>query len=165
MFLLILLTASLYHSCYYIHQLWEMACAKQIGLSTLPIVCVNVDGFYENFRQMLARAHEDELTYLKPHEILHFEPTAEAAVRWIEQQASVETPPIKPKVKRRSSVLGKSSSFMAPPVGDWGVGNGRSAGLSKWRETGKVGRWALTFAAGLLAGIALASQSSRSKAY
>jgi hypothetical protein len=34
-------------------KLWEMACSRQIGLSTLPIVCVNVDGFYEPFRTML----------------------------------------------------------------------------------------------------------------
>jgi hypothetical protein len=61
-----------------------MACARHLNLNQLPIVCVNVDGFYEPFRQMLERAYDDELIKLPPHEIVHFAPTAEAAVRWIE---------------------------------------------------------------------------------
>lgn len=145
-----------------------MACAKQIGLTSLPIVCINVDGYYENFRQMLERAHEDELTYLKPHEILHFEPTAEAAVRWIEEQAAIqekEPPKVQPKLrKKKKQVVGRSASFMSTPIGDWTS----SSGSSRW-ENGKLvfdgsaswGRWALTFAAGMVAGVIVVSQSSR----
>lgn len=142
-----------------------MACAKQIGLTRLPIVCVNVDGYYENFRQMLNRAYEDELTYLKPHEILHFEPTAEAAVRWIEEQAAQGTQAaVQPKVRRRESVLGRSSSFMSPPVGDWGIKSGGRGGRASRFISEGWGRWAVVFAAGLSVGVMVATQSIRSKA-
>lgn len=39
----------------------------------MPIVCVNVDNYYDNFRAILSRAHKDELLYKHPTEILHFE--------------------------------------------------------------------------------------------
>jgi hypothetical protein len=65
-------------------KLWEMACARNIGLTKLPIVCVNVDGYYEPFKMMLNRAYEEELTKLQPQEIVHFAATAEDAIRWIE---------------------------------------------------------------------------------
>lgn len=61
-----------------------MACARHLNLNQLPIVCVNVDGFYEPFRAILDHAYDDELIRLPPHEIVHFAPSAEAAVRWIE---------------------------------------------------------------------------------
>ena len=58
-------------------ELWEMACARHIGFHSMPIVCVNVDGYYDNFRDMLRRAHEDGLLYKHPNDILHFEETPE----------------------------------------------------------------------------------------
>ena len=58
-------------------QLWEMACARHIGFHSIPIVCVNVDGYYNNFMQILSRAHEDELLYKHPKDIVHFEETPE----------------------------------------------------------------------------------------
>ena len=149
-----------------------MACARNIGLTSLPIVCVNVDGYYENFRQMLDRAYQDELIKLQPHEILHFEQTAEAAVRWLEEQAAQVPPPsAHPRLRRRSSVLGRSSSFMSPPVADWSFTNNN--GKSRW-ENGKlvfedstswnISLWAFTFAAGLAVGVMAASQGNRSNA-
>lgn len=145
-------------------ELWEMACAKQIGLSSLPIVCVNVDRYYESFREMLDRAYEDELIKLKPHEILHFEPTAEAAVKWIEEQAAQDNQAAAPpKLRKRESILGRSASFMAPPVGNWGFKK-----RTRW-ENGKLiledsswTRWALTFAAGLAIGVLAATHRNKS---
>jgi hypothetical protein len=67
-------------------ELWEMACARNIGLADMPIVCVNTDGYYDSFRAMLERAHTERLTKLRPDEILHFEDGPEGAVRWIEEQ-------------------------------------------------------------------------------
>jgi predicted Rossmann-fold nucleotide-binding protein len=67
-------------------ELWEMACARHLNLNQLPIVCVNVDGFYEPFRQMLQQAWDDELIKLPPSQIVHFAPNAEDAVRWIETE-------------------------------------------------------------------------------
>lgn len=60
------------------------ACNKQLKLHKLPIVCVNTDGYYEPFRQMLYRAFEDKLAYLPPDEIVRFASGPEEAVRFIE---------------------------------------------------------------------------------
>ena len=46
-------------------ELWEMACQKNLGLFDKPIVCVNVDGFYDDFKSMLVRAEKDTLMRLK----------------------------------------------------------------------------------------------------
>jgi hypothetical protein len=89
-----------------------MACARQIGLSKLPIVCVNVDKFYEPFRLMLERASNDQLLQLEPSQIIHFESTAEEAVRWIE--AAVLNDCIDVKIQKRSSVLRESSILHDP---------------------------------------------------
>jgi hypothetical protein len=43
----------------------------------MPIVCVNVDGYYDSFKDILERAHADELLYKHPRDILHFEETPE----------------------------------------------------------------------------------------
>ena len=58
-------------------KLWEMACARHIGFHSIPIVCINVDGYYDPFRAMLTRAHDDMLLYKHPNDILHFEETPE----------------------------------------------------------------------------------------
>ena len=67
-------------------ELWEMACARHLKLNQLPIVCVNVDGYYEPFRQMLHRAYADKLIHLPPDEIVRFADGAEDAVRFVEGQ-------------------------------------------------------------------------------
>lgn len=96
-------------------ELMEMACARNIGLSQIPIVCVNVNGYYDPFRLMLKRAHEDELIKLQPHEIIHFEDTAEAAVRWMEEvQTNLGTAV---ELKRRKTLLRRSSAITVPILG------------------------------------------------
>jgi len=67
-------------------ELWEMAASRSVGFIDLPIVCVNVDGYYDSFVTMLQRAYDDDLLYHKPHDILHFEATGAGAVRWIEAE-------------------------------------------------------------------------------
>ena len=67
-------------------ELWEMACARHLNLNQLPIVCVNVDGYYEPFKEMLHRAYADKLIHLPPHEIVRFASNAEDAVRFVEGQ-------------------------------------------------------------------------------
>jgi len=69
-------------------ELWEMACARNLGFHSMPIVCVNVEGFYEDFKAMLRRAHADHLLYAHPGDIVHFEDTPEAAVKWVEAHLS-----------------------------------------------------------------------------
>mmetsp|Transcript_32221 Transcript_32221/g.47611 ORF Transcript_32221/g.47611 Transcript_32221/m.47611 type:complete len:275 (+) Transcript_32221:65-889(+) len=65
-------------------ELWEMACARQIGFIQMPIVCVNVNGYYDSFKNMLERAHKDKFLYKNPNEILHFEETSAKAVKYVE---------------------------------------------------------------------------------
>ena len=77
-------------------ELWEMACEKHLGLLVdgngvdLPIVCVNVDGYYDPFQQILINAYEDDLIHSSPSDIVHFEPTATDAITWIETQISLK---------------------------------------------------------------------------
>jgi predicted Rossmann-fold nucleotide-binding protein len=83
-------------------ELWEMACVRHLGLREIPIVCVNVEGYYDAFQQMLQRAWDDQLIQRKPHEVVHFEPTSKAAIEWIEQQHKhVTSSSNHPKVKVR----------------------------------------------------------------
>jgi predicted Rossmann-fold nucleotide-binding protein len=88
-----------------------MACARTLGLVQLPIVCVNVDKYYEPFRAMLHRAYEDELIKLRPEEIVHFASTVEEAVRWIEMEVEKSAGKDKKTFDRRSSELNRSSFY------------------------------------------------------
>ncbi len=97
-------------------ELWEVACARHIGFHAMPIVCVNVDGYYDNFKSILVRAHEDELLYKHPNDILHFEVTAEAAVKWIEtyHTMSESTKQQQKKViRKRTSMLKRMQSNLS----------------------------------------------------
>lgn len=73
-------------------ELWEMACARHIKLNDLPIVCVNVEGYYDPFREMLHRAYEDKLIVMEPDAVVWFADSVEEAVRFIENPAE-ETKP------------------------------------------------------------------------
>lgn len=96
-------------------ELWEMACARNIGLTTMPIVCVNPNGYYDPFRTMLERAHRDQLTKLTPDDILHFADTAEEAIRWIEESVGRLS---KVTLHKRASALRSNSVLSVPEVGD-----------------------------------------------
>jgi Possible lysine decarboxylase len=113
----------IYPSFFLAHtQLWEMACARNIGLSNLPIVVINVDGYYEPFRQMIERAYADELIKMKPENLVHFVPSAEEAVVWIEQQQGTKKDTLaglQPKLQKRASVLKRSSFMNNPSVINW----------------------------------------------
>lgn len=50
---------------------------RHVGFHSMPIVCVNVDGYYDAFKVILNRAHDDELLYKHPRDIVHFEETPE----------------------------------------------------------------------------------------
>jgi hypothetical protein len=87
-----------------------MACARNLGLSTMPLVCVNTDGFYDSFRNMLERAWEDKLTKLPPEQIMHFADTPEEAIRWVERVYEdpnyTEPKKVDKEMLRHSSALG-----------------------------------------------------------
>lgn len=88
----------------------------------MPIVCVNIDGYYDNFLTILERAHKEEMLYKHPSEIVHFETTPEAAVRWVEDFLA-DTKNLKEikAVKRRSSVLKRmESNLSGDALSVWG---------------------------------------------
>ena len=54
-------------------ELWEAAALRQIGFeSAAPVCVVNVDGYYDGFGTMLARAHADGILHKPPSEFLFF---------------------------------------------------------------------------------------------
>ncbi|KAL3807807.1 hypothetical protein ACHAXA_004674 [Cyclostephanos tholiformis] len=154
-------------------ELWEMACARHIGFHSIPIVCVNVDGYYDPFRTMLSRAHDDQLLYKHPSEILHFEETPEAAVEWIESYlaepkskgGAVERQKSSKRDKlnrMQSNVSGSTLAVwrhMESFFGDdtksaWGAEDDGE----KWRKI--PWRSVLLFTAGLSTGVVVASRMS-----
>jgi len=153
-------------------ELWEMACAKGIGLSRLPIVCVSVNGYYEPFHRMLQRAYDDQLTKLQPHEIVHFVETATEAVEWVEAVHSgtvVAGVPKKPSFK--AAALRKSSFLHTPVVGGSSFSFTDSirrsmSRLSEWNgDENTSNAWAfapiLTFVAGAALGAAIVANRRR----
>jgi hypothetical protein len=91
-----------------------MACSRHLNLNQLPIVCVNVDGYYEPFREMLNRAYEDELIKLSPEEIVHFASSAEEAIRWVEAVKCEGSGMMKPiSTRQKKSLIMRSSFFSA----------------------------------------------------
>jgi len=106
-------------------ELWEMACAKQIGLIDYPIVCVNIDGYYDPFYSMLQRAHKDQFLYKHPDEILQFESNSKKAIDFIESfvarkknaeagtvDSSRNSDVVKQNIVRRTSFMKRMMSTM-----------------------------------------------------
>lgn len=96
-----------------------MACARHLGLVDLPIVCINVDNYYEPFQKMLHRAHKDELIKLPPAQIVHFASNVKEAVEWCEREAAkneAKRASVNPKkLDRRPTSAWKRSSFFSSP--------------------------------------------------
>ena len=61
-------------------ELWEGVAEVSLGFRDVPIVCVNVNGYYDSFQQMLERAFADKLIYRPPNDLLGIEPTASVCV-------------------------------------------------------------------------------------
>ena len=114
-----------------------MACARNIGLTDLPIVCVNVDGYYDPFREMLDRGYREKMIVTHPDRLIRFVRTAVEAVQWIEQEVASQqqqqkkkkAPPhddddddAKHRRRRRASTL-KRSSIVSDPVHPTPVGS------------------------------------------
>lgn len=153
-------------------QLWEMACARNIGISRLPIVCVNVNGYYEPFRAMLNRAWDDKLTKLKPDEIVHFASTAQEAVEWVEYVQSREHPAV--ELQKRQRVFPRNESVLGSPVTEESYKSilRRSihsfhhsfSTMTDWAEENReiISRWAFSaalFVAGLSSGFLLSNRT------
>lgn len=59
-----------------------MACHNSVGFGTIPIVVLNVHGFYDGIIQQVQRAAEDKMLYASPDDTLHVEATVEGALAW-----------------------------------------------------------------------------------
>lgn len=123
-------------------ELWEMACARHLNLNNLPIVCVNVDGYYEPFREMLHRAYVDKLIHLPPDQIVRFASGAEDAVRFVEdygKQTEQKLPtPEKAKSKENAGVSQRQLLLayfagIVSGIAVYAAGTGKGIGISKWR--------------------------------
>lgn len=136
-----------------------MACARNLGLSPIPIVAVSVDGYYDAFRQMLDRSYKDHLIKNKPEDVVHFVSTGEEAVKWVEEQGKVKV--TLQDVQQRESALQGSSSFM----GGWFRRAASSVGASflfddnDQKERGMVVIPGLLFATGLALGFVVGTRS------
>lgn len=97
---------------------------------------------------MLDKAYDDKLIRLKPHEIVHFAPNPEEAIRWVEDHGHDTSVP---KVSRRSSTVKRSSFYNAAPSED----EEKMESLKEWSNRG------LTFIAGLAFGVVLSSYIRR----
>ena len=98
-------------------ELWEAACARGIGLSTIPIVVVNKDGFYDPFLRIMERAYQEDLTKLQPDELIRFESNAEGAVRWIESLHGQHDTRLHSEPQKSREFIRKSSMMTIPPLG------------------------------------------------
>jgi hypothetical protein len=146
-----------------------MACARHIGLHHLPIVCVNTDGYYDPFMTILQRAHSEGLLYKHPTEIVHFEESSEAAVRWVENfLADPENIKKRREVKRRSSMLKRmESNLSGNAVSAWGrmtsfFGDANVTNSKEKDSSMLIFNNILVFAAGLSVGLLLVA-TRRSK--
>jgi len=143
-------------------ELWEMACSRQIGFIDMPIVCVNVDGYYDSFAEMLQRAHEDGFLYKHPDEILVFEPTSEKAVQRVENivaQNLQERTAGKVKTARKE-VIKKKPSILSRMMSTYNLPYSLSSVVETERELPPSGtiQFAMTFAAGLAMGFLIQSR-------
>ena len=140
-------------------ELWEMACARGIGLSSLPIVCVNCDGYYDPFREMLERAYREQLTKCRPHELVHFCEAPEEAVRWVEAYCAAAErhhhAKKTPHASLTSALLRKSSLLHVPAT------NGRGNGMVEDRWWTVLLYVAVGFVAGAVVGATASGRQRR----
>lgn len=99
-------------------ELMEMACAKNLGLMDLPIVCINIDGYYDHLGHLFHRGYNDGLIKIMPHETFRFESTAASAVKFIESDVlSKKRRTFKPISVRKRNVLRAQGSMIGDAMG------------------------------------------------
>lgn len=149
-------------------ELWEMAASRSLGFVDIPIVCVNIDGYYDPFADMLQRAYNDKLLYAKPNDLIHFETTSALAVQWIEAEiakkreigdkssSAVQRQLVSRKIP--SSMLHKffsivSSNILSRLFSDGGNKNGHNAAGKEQIVMAKTLSLVVAFSAGVVLGV------------
>lgn len=139
-----------------------MACAKQIGLISIPIVCVNVNGYYDPFQKMLDRAHEDSFLYKLPTDILHFEDSSVEAIQYIEKQyAAKATEERKNKVTLAKKKLQRNPSMLKRMMSAFNAPTDVDTNDDVNFERAKEIRLPLVFIMGIAVGIVMKAQHKR----
>ncbi|KAL1530280.1 hypothetical protein AB1Y20_001192 [Prymnesium parvum] len=91
-------------------ELWEVACARQLGIARSgPICLLNTDGYYDGFVQQIERAYVDQILHKPPREFIHVVEDPIDAVDWCEAHVKDGTRMPSP-VPQRASTLGLSFS-------------------------------------------------------
>jgi len=101
-------------------ELWEMACGKNLGWTSIPICIVNVNGYYDDFLNMLKRAYKEKLVKTPPEELLHFSDSALEAIQFIEescnQQRQQKKPSETPLLKRRTPAMRENNDMLPATI-------------------------------------------------
>ena len=63
-------------------ELWEVIVERQIGTHQRPVVVLDCGGYYDGFRQQLARAAKDDLLYGPADDLVRFTDSIEQALAW-----------------------------------------------------------------------------------
>lgn len=66
-------------------ELWEVAVERQINVHHKPLVCCDIDGFWDGFVLMLQRAEKDGLLYGPATQLLTICPGLEATIAFLKQ--------------------------------------------------------------------------------
>ncbi|KAJ1486662.1 hypothetical protein T484DRAFT_1666480 [Baffinella frigidus] len=90
-------------------ELWQSVAEVGLGFRDLPIVCVNTNGFYTPFYDILDRANKECMIYKRPESILRFEDTpggalkaAEEMFREVQARKAATPADAKPSLKKRA---------------------------------------------------------------
>ena len=124
---------------------------------------------------ILQRAHEEELLYKDPRDIVHFEETPEAAVKWIEAHFTDSKKLNQQKtIKKRPSILKRlESNLSGSTFSTWGRMTSffgdkveQNAGLESDDAKGPAIVWnnMVIFMAGLSLGLLVATRMGSKKA-
>ncbi len=66
----------------------EVACHNSVGLGKIPIVVINVDGFYDGIIMQVNRTAQDRMLYATPDDTLHVEAGVAGALKWCEAKVA-----------------------------------------------------------------------------
>lgn len=66
----------------------EVACNNGVGFYKIPIVLINVDGFYDGIIMQVERAAKDKMLYATPDDTLHVEAGVAGALKWCEAKVT-----------------------------------------------------------------------------
>lgn len=66
-------------------ELWEVAVERQIGVHDKPLLCCDVDGFWQGFASTLQRAEGEGLLYGPARELLQWYPSPEACMARLQE--------------------------------------------------------------------------------